>query len=184
MAARIIEVEEGSTLSHPTHSGLRDLAEYEQPSKGKRCQRPFVADDLKVNASKDPVPDLTDPEKLVDEEANLSFVHHVSDVHAFNTSISSSASCSRQVPNFSASNIYAACPVPWTKSTLAVPLQASNMPGSPYGVLEHQRVKNAVVGPDEVGGTRLTMFLDPEPGQTEWRAIKIFVPVISLCGSF
>ncbi|WAO86177.1 Zn(2)-C6 fungal-type domain-containing protein [Fusarium falciforme] len=46
---------------------------------------------------------------------------------------------------------------------------------SPFGVPEHRRIKNAIIGVAEDGGIWTTFFQDPEPGQTQWKVTREFL---------
>lgn len=48
---------------------------------------------------------------------------------------------------------------------------------APYGVLESQRIKNALIGPSKPGGVWITTMGEPQPGQLEWHAITMFLKV-------
>ncbi|KAM0351794.1 hypothetical protein ACHAPU_002306 [Fusarium lateritium] len=43
---------------------------------------------------------------------------------------------------------------------------------SPFGIPEERRMKNAVIGPADDGGTWVTFFREPEPGKKEWRVTR------------
>ncbi|KAM0226553.1 hypothetical protein ACHAQD_000476 [Fusarium lateritium] len=46
---------------------------------------------------------------------------------------------------------------------------------SPFGIPEDRRMKNAIIGPADEGGTWVTFFRDPGPGRTEWRVTREFL---------
>ncbi|RSM00818.1 hypothetical protein CEP52_008909 [Fusarium oligoseptatum] len=46
---------------------------------------------------------------------------------------------------------------------------------SPFGIPEHRRIKNAIIGVAEDGGIWTTFFQDPEPGQTQWKVTREFL---------
>lgn len=45
----------------------------------------------------------------------------------------------------------------------------------PYGILEHQRPKNVIIGQSQAAGVWVTMFMQPGDGETEWRAVREYV---------
>lgn len=45
----------------------------------------------------------------------------------------------------------------------------------PYGIQEHRRVKNALIGPKEGAGTWLTVFMEPGEGETKWKITREFI---------
>ncbi|KAF5676154.1 transcriptional regulatory moc3 [Fusarium heterosporum] len=53
-------------------------------------------------------------------------------------------------------------------------LKSANLE-SPFGIPEERRMKNAIIGPADEGGTWVTFFREPEPGKTEWRVTREFL---------
>jgi hypothetical protein len=177
VAARIVEMEEscacrGQSPLQP--QGKAGIARSQRPIRG---QRPPLADNIKLYAFDYPAPESVTPESQQGDNADLSFMSHASDTDPQLDGGGGISGFSRQSSPSSISQAGVSSVASVVSSCLILPFQGLNTSESPYGVAEQQRVKNAVIGPDEVDGTWLTMFLDPNPGELEWKVVKEFVSV-------